>query len=74
MKKYWILWLALRLAGCGDQDTPAGAGPTDRYVLYEGQHLAAGATAIRVLAGGTTSVAGMRFGDEHLLGEGGAYQ
>lgn len=50
------------------------AGNTDRYVLFEGQHLAADATAIAVRAGQTTAPPGVRFGDEYLLGPGGSYQ
>lgn len=50
------------------------AGNTDRYMLYEGQHLAAGAAAVAVRAGATTALPGVRFGDEYLLGPGGSYQ
>jgi hypothetical protein len=50
------------------------AGRADRYVLYEGQHLAAGAAAIAVRSGQTATPAALRFGDEFQLGLGGAYQ
>ncbi|MCC7262569.1 MAG: hypothetical protein IT369_08630 [Candidatus Latescibacteria bacterium] len=50
------------------------AGKTDRYVLYEGQHLAAGATALTVRAGAITTPTAVHFGDEFLLGSGGSYQ
>lgn len=50
------------------------AGNTDRYLLYEGQHLAASATAVAVRAGETTALPGVHFGDDYLLGPGGSYQ
>lgn len=50
------------------------AGNTDRYLLYEGQHLAAGASAIAVRTGETAAPAVVSFGDEYLLGAGGSYQ
>ena len=50
------------------------AGKADRYVLYEGQHLAAGASALSVRSGAVTTPAAVRFGDEFLLGSSGSYQ
>ena len=50
------------------------AGNTDRYVLYEGQHLAEGAMALSVQAGEIAAPAALSFGDEFLLGASGSYQ
>ncbi|MEW6752716.1 MAG: hypothetical protein AB1505_17305 [Candidatus Latescibacterota bacterium] len=50
------------------------AGNQDRYVLYAGQHLPAGATAVQITSGAPVELAGVTFGDDFVLGSGGAYQ
>lgn len=50
------------------------AGNGDRYVLYNGQHLAGSAAVVAVQAGATTTLSGISFGDEFQLGSGGSFQ